>query len=300
MTNIINTKISVYRNLKDYKFMPKLEKEKYAEIENKVDVALNDLTKINLENTNSATINYIKQNNLLSNNSKAVYLTKDNVAVNLFGDEHLAVVATCNGFDEKLIQKISAVISGLENKLSMSYNDQYGYLMSDIKNLGSGIQVESLINLAALVEMGKIGQVCQNIKNLGYAIEKITSTTYQVSTVCSLGLTSSEVFVEFGKTLTKLAELEVETEKMLYSTNTEELTDKVYRSLSLLGGAYLLSYDELKTNLDLLRVGSNLGIIDVKDKQIYALQALLDSKFDQFETKQEQLELANKVKEILK
>ena len=300
MTNIISTKISVFRNLKDYKFMPKLEQGKIDEIEDKIDVALKDLTKINLENTNSPTINFLKQNRLLNSNARAVYLTKDNVAVNLFGDEHLCFVASSLGFDDKLNQKVMTIVSAAENKRSMADNDQYCYLMSDIKNLGSGMQVESLINLTALVEMGKIGQVCQNIKNLGYAIEKCAGTTYAVSTVCSLGLTATEVYQEFGRTLTKLAELEIETEKMLYSTNTEEITDKVYRALSLLNGAYMLSYDELKTNLDLLRVGANLGIVDIKEKQVNALQSLVDAKFDQFITKQEQLDLANKVKEILK
>ena len=185
-------------------------------------------------------------------------------------------MASCLGFDEKLNQKVAAVVSAMESKLKMAYSDQYGYLMSNIKNLGSGVQVESTISLVGLVEMGKIGQVCQNIKNLGYQIEKLDGTTYKVSTICSLGLTASETYLEFGKTLTKLAELETESEKMLYSTNTEEITDKVYRALSLLGGAYMLSFDELKTNLNLLRVGSNLGLANVKASQIDALQSLVN------------------------
>lgn len=299
MTNIIRTKISVYRNLKDYKFMPKLEQNKNTEIEQKVDDALKDLTKLNLGSTNQATLNFLRQSNLIENGAKAVYLTKDNVAVNLFGEEHLCVVASSLGFDQNLNQKVATTIQALESKLSMTYNDQYGYLMSNIKNLGSGVQVESLINLTALVEMGKINQVCQNIKNLGYEIANVVGTTYRVCTVCSLGLTSSETYAEFGRTINKLAELEIETEKMLFTTNQEEITDKVYRSLSLLNGAYMLNFDELKTDLDLLRVGVNLGLTDVKQSQIDALQSLVDAKLDQFTTKQEQLDLAKKVKQIL-
>lgn len=300
MNNIIATKISVYRNLKDYKFMPKLEQNKYAEIETLADKALGSLTKINPSNTNQHTLNFLLQNKLLNKKAKQVYLTKDNVAVNLLGDEHLCVVASSFGYDQNLYNKVATVVTALESKLNMAYNDQYGYLMSDIKNLGSGVQVESLISLTALVEMGKIGQVCQNIKNLGYSIEKQEGTTYKVGTVCSLGLTASETFSEFGRTLTKLAELEIESEKMLYSTNAEEITDKVYRSQSLLKGAYMLSFDELKLNLDLLRVGVNLNIVDLKSTQIDALQSLVDSKLNQFTTKQEQLDLASKVKDILK
>ena len=66
MTNIISTKITVFRNLKDYKFMPKLEKEKYLEIEAKVDDVLKDLTKINLTSTNGNTINFLNQNQILT------------------------------------------------------------------------------------------------------------------------------------------------------------------------------------------------------------------------------------------
>lgn len=300
MTNIISTKITVFRNLKDYKFMPKLEKEKYLEIEAKVDDALKDLTKINLTSTNGNTINFLNQNNLLAPRAKAVYLTKDNVAVNLFAGEHLALIATCYNFDEKLFAKAKTVLSVIENKLSMAYNDQYGYLMSDIKNIGSGLQVESLLSLPCLVEMGKIAQVCQNMKNLGYQLEKVNGSYFKFSTVCSLGLTAEEVFTEFGKMLTKLAELEIESEKMLYATNEADVTDKVMRSYALLTGAYLVGFDELKNNLTNIRIGVNLNILDVKPKQIDAMQALVDAKIDQFVTQQEKLDLAKKVKEILK
>lgn len=299
MNNIISTKISAFRNLKDYKFMPKLEQEKYSEIENKID-SLTGFTKLRLENTNQSTIKFLKQNKLIEQNSKIVYLSKENVAINILCGEHVCITASCQGFDQDLNQKLSTTISAIENKIAMAYSDQYGYLMSDIKNLGSGIQVESLINLTALVEMNKINQVCQNIKNLGYQIEKQSGTTFKLSTICSLGMTSKEVYAEFGRTLIKLAELEVETEKMLFSTNGDEITDKVFRAYSLINGAYLLGFDELKSNLDVLRVGANLQIVDLKPKQIEALQSLVDNKFDQFITKQEKLDLAKNVKEILK
>ena len=138
------------------------------------------------------------------------------------------------------------------------------------------------------------------MKNLGYQLEKVNGSYFKFSTVCPLGLTAEEVFTEFGKMLTKLAELEIESEKMLYATNETEVTDKVMRSYALLTGAYLVGFDELKNNLTNIRIGVNLNILDVKPKQIDAMQALVDAKIDQFVTQQEKLDLAKKVKEILK
>lgn len=300
MTNIISTKISIFRNLKDYKFMPKLEADKAKEIEAKVDANLSGFTKITPQTSNEHTKNFLMQTKLLNPKAKAVYLNKDNVAVNLLADEHLTIVASCPGFDEKLSQKANLVVSALESKLSMAYSDQYGYLTSDIKNIGSAVQVESLISLPGLIEMGKINQVCQNMKNLGYDIERADKTTYKLATVCALGLTSSEVFTEFGKVITKLNELELESEKMLYTTNADEITDKVQRANAILTCAHMLNFDELRSHLTSLRIGANLGIINTKQTQIDALQSIVDGKVGQFVTKQEQLDLAEKVTKILK
>ena len=66
MNNVIFTRVSFFRNLKDYKFLPKLDKEKAQEIENKVEESLGkSYHKVVLNVADANVINYLKESALI-------------------------------------------------------------------------------------------------------------------------------------------------------------------------------------------------------------------------------------------
>ncbi len=302
MNNVMRTKVIIYRNIKDFKFEPKLTSENKQQIVEMLELALKGkMSIINLAQADGNLIEQLKINNLISSNSQNILVSKDNTAIDLFNGEHLSIVSSCVGFDENIFTKAVEITQNLSNKISFAYNDNYGYLMSDLNKIGSGIKIESDIMLSAITKINKIEQVKQNVSKLGYLLKETKyPAVYTLTTKCNLGISEKKIFEDFKNTLIKLQELEIESVKMLDVTNHDEMLDKVSRSMAILSSAHLLTYDELYNIIVNLRMGSNLGLVNIKSETLNKLQILVTNKLNEIVSQSELKELAKKAKETLK
>lgn len=303
MNNIIFTKASIVRNLKDYKFVPKLEEEKKGEIVDKLSSALKGrLSALNLSTADNKVIDYLKNNGLFNSNYQTIFVSeKDNISISLFNEEHLNIVATSIGYDKNVSKKVLDNANYLANKLNFSYNDQYGYLMSNLNNIGTGIKLECLIALPALSKIGKIDQIKRNVRQLGYQLNDVknSSEIFKLSTICNLGFTENEICKEFDKMISKLQDLEIESSKMYDVSNHDELLDSCNRSMAILKSANLMNYSELENHIKNLRLGLNLNLVDISLEKINNMQKLCLNKDVNFISKSEMLNLAKEVKNII-
>ncbi len=299
MNNVIYTKVSVFRNVKDYKFVPKLENAKKEEIVNKLAEVLKDFSLIDLTKTSEQIKEYISSMQI-STKSNLIFLNqKNNLAVTLFDGEHITITSYTENFSDSIFKNVKEVVDLISNKISLSFSDNYGYLMSDLTKIGSAVKIESAIDLNAIKQLEKTEQVKNNISKLGYSlIETKDKNIFKLSTVCNLGFSESEVISEFEKVLKQLEDLEIESAKMLDVENHDEYLDSALRSLAVLKNSHLMAYDELKIHLSNLRLGVNLGLVDVKLTSLNALQRLV--KNVEYLSKSEAIDLSNKVKSILK
>lgn len=302
MNNVINTKVSIFRNLKDYKFVPKLSNEHKSEIIAKVEQALKgEMSVLNLGDAGENVINQLKNNSLVLPNVSTIFISKKNVSINMFDGEHLHIVSTGDAFSKNIYNNAKKVADLLANKLNLAFNDEYGFLMSDISKIGSGIRFEATMCLECLRKINKIDQVKQNIRKLGYLLKETeTVGIYTISTVCNLGYGEKEICEEFEKMLGKLEDLEIESAKMLDVSNHDELVDKSFRSLAILNSAYLMSCEELMKHIINLRTGLNLKLIEMNKDKLNQLQKLVFNKNSNFVSQTELKDLADKVKNILK
>ena len=302
MNNVLSTKATVFRNVKDYKFVPKLTNEQKEEIINKLSKVFTKFNLLNIPSADPKVVNFLRINNLISSKTTNILLSKDNdISIILFEDEHVSIVATANGYDKSVFDKVKEQENLLSNKISLSFSDEYGYLMSDLSKIGAGVKLECEICLPSIKELNKIDQVKQNIRKLGYLLTETNSPcVYIMSTICNLGYSEKEIYDEFDKMVAKLQDLEVESAKMLDVTNHAVITDRTMRSLAILNSAYLLNYDELKKLIINLRTGVNLGLINISNQKLNELQVLSNLKSGEFISETETKELAEKVKNILK
>ncbi len=294
MNNVVFTRVKFYRNVKDYKFTRKLEPNKKQEIENLVLNAVNGQMSI----VQNPTADLAKRKLIETN--KAYISTDNKISLNLFGDEHLTIISSAFGLDLSAFNNAKALADMLGNKISLSFSDQYGYLMSDITHLGAGVSLECEVNLSSLKSIGKIEQVKQNLTKLGYTLtETEQKNIYLIKTNCNLGLSETELVGDFEKTINKIVDLETESLNMLDINKHDELVDKVYRSLAIMGSAYMLNTDELNVYITNLLTGLNLGIVKIKQEDLCALFEL--SKNDsEFISVAQAKELAKQVKNIIK
>ncbi|MFQ6752389.1 MAG: hypothetical protein ACLRFL_02340 [Clostridia bacterium] len=303
MNNIIFTKVKFYRNLKDYKFVPKLAVEQKEEIINKLkDFVGSKMSLVNINSADAEMINFLRNNRLLMVGTNNVLVSiKENMAMNLFSGEHIVLVSTGYGYDKSTFDRARDMINKLSNKTSMVYSDEYGYLMSDISKIGAGVEIECDICLNAIKSINKIDQVKQNMRKLGYNLKSTDrENVYTLSTSCNLGFSEQEIFDEFSKVVSKLNDLEIESAKMLDVANHDEIVDKSRRSLAILESAYLMTYEELDSIIMNIRMGKNLDLIDIDANKLSKLERLILDKTDEFTSKSELISLANTAREILK
>ena len=189
----------------------------------------------------------------------------------------------------------------LSSKISFAFSDEYGYLMSDLNKIGCGLMLESVIMLSAITKINKIEQVKQNIAKLGYILKETKyPAVYVLSTKCNLGISEKKICEDFENTLRKLQELEIESVKMVDATNHDEMLDKVSRSVAIINSAHMLTYEELYNILVNLRMGLNLGMVNIEFETLNKLQSLVTNKLNDIVSQSEMKELAQKTKEILK
>ena len=303
MNNVISTRVSVFRNIKDYKFANKLTKEQKQEIIKKVEaVVKGKMMLANIENIDEQNLNNLKNKGLLLKDTEKLFVDKkENLVINMFNGEHLTSVLAMESYNKKEVEKCLAFIQMLSNKLSFSFTDEYGYLMSDISKIGAGVKLESNIMLTAIKSINKIEQVKQNVANLGYSlVETKFPAVYTLATSCNLGVGEKQICSDFEKTLLKLQELESESVKMLDESKHDEIIDKTQRSLAILNSAHMLNFDELYNMIVNLRLGLNLGVCELELEKINKLQNLVINKKSDYISQQEMKELAKIVKEILK
>lgn len=295
MNNVLSTKATIVRNVKDYKFVPKLEEAKRVEIIEKVATALPGFKKVEISSLDKTVVNLP----IFESACNTALLAEDgNVAVTFFDAEHLTIISSSSGYDSNCFKRVNLVANQLKNAVNLVYNDDYGYLTSNLFSVGNGLKLSCTFVLSGIVSIGKIDQVKQNVHQFGFSLTNGKyADQFVLSTDCNLGYTSSEVATEFDKMVNKLQELERDSVKMYASTNADEIYDKYLRAVAVLKSAYLMQYGELATLLKTIRMGLNLGYNDVSAQQINQLQSLV--KDEQFVSVSALKSTAEKVKSIL-
>ncbi len=302
MNNVIKSKVTIFRNIKDFKFAPKLDENSAQKILDIVEQNVKDMVRIKIGSQDAKTISYLLANDLITTNTQYAFAHKSKqLSINMFAGEHLAITSTCDGFCDSVIKEAIAVSHDLNNKITFAFNDEYGYLMSDVRKVGSGIKVEADIMLSALVTINKIEQVQHNVVKLGYSLMPTKQpAVFTLSTMCNLGVGEKQIFEDFKNTLKRLQDLEIESVKMIEATDHDTLLDKTMRSLALVNSAHLMSFDELYNHIVNLRMGKNVGLVDIKSETLNKLQKLIRQKSNDLVSINELINLAKQAKEILK
>ena len=200
MNSLILNKAIFYRNIKDYKFSHKLTSEQKQEIVNKLqDVLGSDYSLLNISSLDAKVLNYLNENALINKTTTTILLSKNQpVCIDLFNGEHLNIVAT----GEDCFNKANKLADLIQNKINLSYSDEYGYLMSNLTNIGAGVRLECDMCLDAICGINKLEQVKQNVAMLGYNLSPTNvKNCFRISTKCSLGCSEEEIYDNFIKTI---------------------------------------------------------------------------------------------------
>ena len=323
-----STRIRFLRNIKGFKF--KLNKEEQEELENKIKenlysigyglkfLKLKDMD--NITKTSLVEKNLISSNFLVKKGNSGTILINDeeNICIMIGEEDNLSIQVFSSGLElENTLNLAIEIEEKIGNILGYSINKKYGYLTSNLSDLGTALKVSVMVNLPALSKTGNLRALINTIRDFNVEIcgeyGKVTKnninneeTIFQISNKQTLGITEKEIIQNIKVITEKIIEQERKARKML-TKESLELEDLIWRSYGILTNCRKISYEEAKELITNIKIGTDLGLIDnltdLKIQKLYLytkpanLQKYLGEKYDKVD---QEIKRAEIIKQIIK
>jgi protein arginine kinase len=214
----------------------------------------------------------ISQEHSKTGKQRAVVVSKDEtISVMINEEDHLRLQCLVSGFSVNTAwEEINQLDNELANYLNYAVSAHCGYLTACPTNVGTGIRASVMLHLPALVMTKQIEKVLQSVAQLGLAIRgmygegsEALGDLYQISNQTTLGQ-SEETIISYVENYAKqIISREQNARNQLQKEAKHEVEDAVFRALGILTQARLISARETLGLLSHLRLGVNLGWIDI-------------------------------------
>ena len=282
---VLSTRVRLARNLNNYPFIPKLNREDAKKIINDIEnTVLSSNEKSNgifkpvsgeeLKNEGGKLIekHLISPNILNSDLPSSVIMDNNNeISIMINEEDHLRIQVIKKGYNLKDAYNLASVTDDLiEEKNEYAFSEKYGYLTSCPTNVGTGMRASVMLHLPAISLTGRIGELIESVNRLGITVRgyygegsKALGNIYQFSNQVSLGLNETEILNKLENIVKQIAEQENELRKRILN---DSLKDKILRSYGILSNCYLISFNEFLSLWSNILLGLDLGILTDIDK----------------------------------
>ncbi len=163
---ILNTKITISRNLDGLKFPVKLDASGKSEVVKEVRSILAEyqvhfdevVPKYDKVNNELYSKRIVDRHFYEANQGVALFVSDDRELSVLVNDgEHIKIQCVLSGMDtQKCFAKANKLAVFLENKMNISYTESLGFLTSDIEKIGLGMNVTYLAVIPGLLDKNGI------------------------------------------------------------------------------------------------------------------------------------------------
>lgn len=281
---VVNTKVRLVRNIKGFNFTNKLSSKERTQILNLIkNIIPNlgyDLKLLELKDMNQITKNSLVEKTIINqefankNEEEYAILINDdeNICITINDEDHIGIQLFSEGLStENLMNLAIEIDKKIEKEISYSYSEKYGYLTACPTNLGTGLEVFTIVHLPALAKTGNMMKIFKIIENFGMNIkglygEAIESrgNLYQISNAQTLGVSEEEISKSVKAITEKIIEQERVARNYLGKTGIE-LENKLYRAFGILNFSKKISMDECIELLSDVKLGTDMGIIKELD-----------------------------------
>lgn len=290
---IISSRIRLARNLADFPFTNRASAEQKAEIGellqsriSKLEVNGNRLSYFNLSDLTPLDLEFLVERHLISKEHAEAEGTrgvaiddKETVSVMVNEEDHLRIQVLKSGFQlGETWEIIDELDDAIDHELNYAFSAELGYLTACPTNVGTGMRASVMLHLPALLFTRQIDKVITAVGKMSLVVRGLygegtqyAGSLYQISNQVTLGKSEEEILDNIVSTVPQIVRYERRAREMLLSQNRAKLEDRVYRSLGMLKSARTISSNETITLLSHLRLGINLGLIEMAIGQVNQL-----------------------------
>ena len=277
---VVSSRIRLARNIADFPFEIKCDKNKKAEIIKIIEDAIignkYGLKLLKLKDMDEVTIKSLLEKRLISpdfvkeNDAQKAILINDeeNICVMIHTEDHLRLQVFSSGLElDNLLNLIVELDEFLQEKLNFAYSEKYGFLTACPIEAGTAMKASVMVHLPALTTTGNIGKILEIVNNFGMNVSgvhgegtKSEGDLYQISNKQTLGISEKEIIKKLKLITDKIMEQERIARKYL-AKNRIDLEDSLYRAYGVLVNCRRISESECKDLLSKVKLGTDLGII---------------------------------------
>ncbi|MBI5975631.1 protein arginine kinase [Staphylococcus canis] len=302
---IMSSRIRLARNLENYvhPLMFPNEEEGYRVI-NEVQDALPDLKVIRLDELDQQSKYKLVAKHLISPEltkqpASAVLVNEDeSISVMVNEEDHVRIQTM--GVDDSLdtlYERASRIDDQLDQHTQVSYDEVLGYLTTCPTNVGTGMRASVMLHLPGLSIMKRMNRIAQTINRFGFTIRgiygegsQVYGHVYQVSNQLTLGKSEQEIIDAMNELVQQIINEELSLRERLHQHQKTETFDRVYRSLGILKYSRLISVEEASYRLSDIKLGIDLGILDIDHFRFNELMIVIQSPFLIDETETQSIE----------
>ena len=319
---IVSSRIRLSRNIANYPFETKCNKDKKEEItkliEEKISGNKFGLRLLRVKDMDEITLESLIEKRLISpefikdkDGAKAIIINdEENICIMIHDEDHLKIQVFEPGMEvERLLDLAIELDEFLDEKLGFAFNEKYGFLTACPLEAGTAMKASVMVHLPALQLTGNMNKVLSIINNFGMSVSgihgegsKSEGALYQISNKQTLGISEKEIIKKLKLIADKIIEQERMARKYL-GRNRLNLEDTLYRDYGIITNCRKISEDECKDLLSRLKLGTDLGIIsELTDLKINKLLLYTqDANLQKYlGTKLEGIDLDAKRAEIIK
>lgn len=281
---VLASRIRLARNLEGIPFPQRANGEQLCRVVSQLKDSLNDLNCgkesaylfIDLENIPLLERLVLVEKHIISPDhareaaNRALVVKQDTtVSIMVNEEDHLRIQCLMPGLNlVHAFTNANQVDDIIENKHTLAFNEDLGYLTSCPTNLGTGLRASVMVHLPALVLTGQINRIINAVIQLGLTVRGLygegteaVGNIFQISNQLTLGFTEQEIIDNLYSVAKQVVDHERSARGGLYADTTDMLADRVWRSYGTLKYARSISSQEALSLLSDVRMGYELGII---------------------------------------
>ena len=277
---VISSRVRLARNLENFPFPSKLDREGSE----KVALSVKEALEINYgEKLYFTEMDKNKQKNVLveehlispdfcSDNGLYKALVTDensNLCVMINEEDHVRIQGIFAGFDlDSAYELADRADRAIMKSVSFAFDDKYGFLTSCPTNLGTGLRASVMLHLPAISATGYIKPLVNLMTKLGLCVRGLygegsdaKGCMYQLSNQVTLGMSEEDTLKKLKSAVEQIVEKERDTRKKLLEHSSGELLDSLWRSYGTLRYAYKMDTKEATKLISNVRLAGSCGII---------------------------------------
>lgn len=270
---ILYSKISIYRNLDNFRFFYNMDKDDFDKSEsvlkNNIERLNKDFVYLKLLNLSSSNIRILLENLTIPSNKNLINASlftdiNESVSILINSNEHLEIQTILRGLELESCFNIAYNIENdLDKNIDFAYDKKFGFLTSSPNIVGTSMKAHICMAIPCLVwkTPDNIDHIINECSKKGFDVS-VKNGLLNISNNIMIGVTERYIIDSILDKVKEISEKEKKIRNRIKKLDRIKAEDRIYRSKAILLSSRSLKYRELVKYSLWLRLGVYYGILD--------------------------------------